>query len=36
MQIVGIAVVVSGVWCVASTPRKTIAVKVDAAEGAGP
>ena len=24
MQIVGIAVVVSGVWCVASTPRNTI------------
>jgi drug/metabolite transporter (DMT)-like permease len=25
MQIVGIAIVVSGVWCVASTPRTTIA-----------
>jgi drug/metabolite transporter (DMT)-like permease len=25
MQIVGIAIVVAGVWCVASTPRKTIA-----------
>lgn len=25
MQIVGIAVVVGGVWCVASTPRNTIA-----------
>ena len=25
MQIVGIAIVVSGVWCVASTPRNTIA-----------
>lgn len=25
MQIVGIAIVVGGVWCVASTPRKTIA-----------
>ncbi len=25
IQIVGIAVVVSGVWCVASTPRNTIA-----------
>jgi len=27
MQLVGIAVVIGGVWCVASTPRKTIAAE---------